>query len=438
MASDTIPANTRKLGEQERLFHYLHGFGGLIAVQVLHISGRLDAELVQRGLAFLQAQHPIMRAHIRYGGLVFRSLPPFVYRQPWFELDGTTEIPLRVVTDPAPDAWERELQRELVKPMRRGRNPRLRAVLVRASANSELSHLLLTADHAVADAQASNMASRDLLAYFADPEAMAQREPVHTSLPAPLEAGMPKRPDSGTKGYTAALRLPAQNVPGGKQLGRLIERHLDAAETATLKQAIKANRTTTHGALSAAFLTAIREKYRLAEMTSISTVDLRRLCKPAFPTQTFGCYVDLLRTRHPITGSFWSIAQDVSFKLIAALAKDQETASIMKLFDWEVYRKESWPTLTHQRRIDGLAITTAGESGLAEHYGRFRLTGVSMAVSTVMFGSGLFVISSERLGCLDLFVCYADYALATPDAIDITDRALAGLRQAVVIPAAAA
>ena len=40
----------------------------------------------------------------------------------------------------------------------------------------------------------------------------------------------------------------------------------------------------------------------------------------------------LLRTRHPISDDFWATARDVSFKLIAALAKDQEAASIMKLW----------------------------------------------------------------------------------------------------------
>src|SRR3954470_17210374 len=95
----------RKLGEQERLLHYLHGYGGLIAIQVLHLSGRVDPATVRRALAWLQTQHPILRAHITYGGLVWRSLPPYVWRQPYFVTDGTTEIPLHVVNDSNPEAW---------------------------------------------------------------------------------------------------------------------------------------------------------------------------------------------------------------------------------------------------------------------------------------------------------------------------------------------
>ena len=54
-----------------------------------------------------------------------------------------------------------------------------------------------------------------------------------------------------------------------------------------------------------------------------------------------------------------------------------------------------------------------------------------MAVSTVMFGAGLFVVASERLGGLDLYV-YADYAIAKANVEDLTDRAVTALQQAAV------
>src|SRR5712672_2260545 len=107
----------RKLGEQERLLNYLHGFGGLIAIQVLHVEGRIDPTQVKRALAWLQTQHPILRAHIRYGGPVFVGLPPYVYRQPYFDTAGTTEIPLSVVDDPDPEAWRKVMAKDLRTPI---------------------------------------------------------------------------------------------------------------------------------------------------------------------------------------------------------------------------------------------------------------------------------------------------------------------------------
>ena len=121
--------SSRELGEQELLLNFLHQFSGLIVLSVLHIRGRLDRTQLQDALDWIQIQHPILRAHVRYGRLVFRSLPPFVFRQPSFVTQGTTKIPLTVVEDPNPHLWRQILARELRTPIKRGSNPRLRARL---------------------------------------------------------------------------------------------------------------------------------------------------------------------------------------------------------------------------------------------------------------------------------------------------------------------
>jgi hypothetical protein len=423
-------SETRALGEQERLLNYLHAFGGLIAMQVLHLKGRLDPDQVKQALAWLQAQHPILRAHIRYGGLVFRELPPFVYRQPYFDTEGTTEIPLRVVNDSDPEAWRKVLAKDLRKPIKRGKTPRVRLTLVRQSPDAELNHLVICADHATIDAQSGNMLGRQLLEFLADPDAARAKLPVHETLPPPLEAGLPKKPDSGKRGYEPAIRLPKQKIPHPKQETRVISHHFGANQTAALKDAIKANRTTLHGAVTAAFLLAMRERYTIDAMTVLTTIDLRRLMKPPLPHETYGCYIDILRTKHAISDDLWATAREASFKLITTLAKDQEPASIMKLFGWEVYRKEGWPTITNHRRIDGLAVTTAGESGLKRNYGSHELDDVTMAVSLDMFGPSLFVIASERLGGIDLATGYTAYAISEGETRWLVDRAVALLEAA--------
>lgn len=178
--------DSRALGEQERLLHYLHPYGGLMPLQVMHIRGPLDVDLVADALRWLQRQHPMLRAHIRYGELVFRSRPPFVYRQPYFDTEGTTEIPLQTVGG----RWEDALTEELRKPLRRGNNPRLRVTFVREDAK-DLNHLIFCADHATLDAQAAHMMCRQLLEYFADPAVMVSRAPVHDRLPPPSRPGSP-------------------------------------------------------------------------------------------------------------------------------------------------------------------------------------------------------------------------------------------------------
>lgn len=424
-------SETRKLGEQERVLNFLHELGGLIAMQVLHVSGRLEPVQVRRALDWLQTQHPILRAHIRHGEIVWISLPPFVYRQPYFETHGTTEIPLDIVDDPDPEAWKQVLAKGLRTPIKRGTHPRIRVTIVRQSSDSDLTHIVICADHATLDAQSGNMIARQLLEFLADPDLAATKAPVHTSLPPPLEFGQPKKPDSGTRGYEPAIRLPKRPVPDARMETRIIAHHLGATTTASLKAAIKANRTTLHGVVSAAFLTAMRERYDLDTMTVLTTIDLRRLMKPPLHAETYGCYIDILRTKNTIGSDFWTTAREASFKLITTLARDQESASILKLFDWGVYRQEIVPISTHRRRIDGLAVTTAGESGLRLDYGRYRLNDVTMAVSLDMFGPSLFVIASERVGGIDLSIGYTAFAMSEVEVQALADRAIVLLENPV-------
>ncbi|MEU0500630.1 hypothetical protein [Nocardia sp. NPDC005998] len=434
---------TRPLGGREQLLNHLHASGGLIAMQVLHVRGRLDPALVKRALAWLQTQHPILRAHIRYGKIIWRPVPPFAYRQRWFDTEGTTEIPLKVFDDTDPDAWRKVFAADLRTPIPKGDHPRLRITLVRQSSDADLNHIVMCADHATLDALSANMLARQLLEFLADPARAELKPPLHTALPPPIEAGLPNKSGSGNQSgsgnksgggkkatYTPAIRLPKQKVRDPKKETRVLARHLGPTITATLRDAIKANRTTLHGALTAAFLLAMRERYRLDAMTVLATVDLRRLSKLALPRETCGCYVDILRTKHLITDDFWATARDASFKLIAALAKDQESASIMQFPEWEVYRREVGPTLRNNRRIDGLAVTTADESGLQTSYGAYTLEDVTRAVSVDIFGPSLFVIANERLGGLDLNVAYAAIAMSEEEIRWLTDHAVARLESA--------
>ncbi|MGW5384515.1 phthiocerol/phthiodiolone dimycocerosyl transferase family protein [Nocardia sp. NPDC003963] len=419
---------TRALGEQEQLLSYMHAHRGLIAIQVLHVRGHLDPALVKQALAWLQTQHPILCAHIRYGKVIWRRLPPLAMRRPSFHTEGTTEIPLKVLYGAEPDTWRKVLASELRTPIPKGSHPRLRTTLVRQSPDADLNHIVICVDHAILDARSANMLARQLLEFLADPATAQLEPPVHTTLPPPLEEVLPSKSGSGKEPtYTPAIRLPKQKVPDPKKETRVLARYLGPDATATLMDAVEANRTTLHGAVTAAFLLAIRERYRLDAMTVLTTIDLRRLSNPAPPRETCGCYVDILRIEHPITDDFWATARDASFKLITALAKDQASASIMKLPDWELYRHEARPSMRHNGRIDGLAVTTAGESGLQTTYGAYTLEDVTRAVSLDVFGPSLFVIANEQLGGLDLSVGYTAFAMSDEEIRWLTDNAVAQL-----------
>jgi len=426
---------SRELGEQELLLNYLHQIAGLIVLSVLHIRGPLDQNQLRGALDWLQSQQPILQAHVRYGRIAFRGLPPFVISHPSFVTEGTASIPLTVIDDPNPEAWRKVMARELRTPLKRRKYPRLRFTLVRSSADPDLSHVVLCADHAIIDAQSANLLSRQLLEYLADPEEARRRVPTSVGLPPPLEALLPAKSDSGTRGYEPAIRLPKRPNRHAKLETRVLSRRLGPDKAGRLKSGIKTNRTTLHGAITAAFLLAIRQRYGLESMSVLTTLDLRRMIKPALPDETFGCYIDIVRTTNPIGSDFWKTAGEVSFRLIKTLARDHGPASILKLFDWEVYRKELPGLAARHRRIDGLAVTTAGESGLRRHYGAYELEDVTMAVSLDLFGPSLFVIGIEREEGIDLSVGYSASAISDDEIRELTESAISILDQFSSAPA---
>ena len=420
---------TRRVGEQERIFHYLHMLGGLVASGAMRIRGPLTPELLRSAFDWLQKRHPILRSHIRYEGVAFRSVPPFVYPIPYFDTRGTAQIPIRVVTDQNPDAWRAILEKENKKaiPVNKQKLPRIRNVLVRTHEGADVHYLISTMDHSIADAQAGMMMNDELFRYLANPAEMEALAPIQIGLPPSLEDGLPKKSTSGTRPYVPAVRFPKTEVPLPERASRSVSRQIGANVGEAIRGAVRAHRTTMHGAIGAAFLAATREKFGMDEMTILSTVELRRMMKPALPLTAFGCYIDILRTHHELKDDFWAMASDLSFKLISAIARDQESASVMKLATWDVYKHETIPTIRNRRRIDGIAITTAGETSFKGDYGPFRMEGMNESVSIDMFGPSLFIVTIEQGGGIDLHVGYAADSLSKEDVDDITDRAVAAL-----------
>lgn len=418
--------DSRPLGEHERLLHYLHAFGGMIATEVLQLRGPLDLEQVRAALRFLQRQHPMLRAHIRYGEVVVRREAPYVYRQPYFETEGTTEIPLLTSDRP----WEEVMTRSLKTPLPRGRNPRLQLTLIPDQADPDVTRLLIAADHAAIDAYSVNMMTRQLFEYLEDPAGTeAHTTPTHTALPPPLEQGLPKKSGDGTN-YTPALRIPPQRGERGRPETRIVARSIPASVVDALKATARTKGATLHGVLTAGFFLAMHDVFGVDAMSVLSSFDLRRMSKPPLPNGTFGCYIDIIRTTHKIT-DLWSTARDISFRLISTVAKDHASASFMNLPTIAQYKIEFWPTITHGRRIDGLAVTTAGESTLKSRYGNHVIEGITMGIALDMFGPGLLVLSNEREGALDLSVNYATRAMTNEVAVRVTERAIGILTDAV-------
>jgi len=417
--TEILPGETRPLGEQERMLHYVHNIGGLIASHVLHLRGPVDDEELRRALDWLQRRHAMLRAHIEFRSIAVMRLFPWFYRKLAWSTVGTTPIPLRH----AEGDWRDVLQRDVRRRFPGGRNPRLRATIVREG--SDLHHLIITADHSVGDAQAALAASRDLLDFLADPGAAPLTN--DSRLPPAMESGHtassnPKRPFEPSQRFPMKTRWlrPARTL--------FEKRQLSTEETARLGELTKARRTTLHGAVTAAMLQSAGRHFGVTTLTALSNAEFRRLMKPPVPNETFGCYIDILRTTHALDRPYWAVAGDVAFKLIAAIARHQHQASVLKVPEPGWYRHELWPTMTSYGGMDTFAITTGGDTGFEPHYGPLAFKGIDVVVSLNPLGPAMYVLALETRGQLSVSIAYSSRRVDGGDAIAILDGAMAILR----------
>ncbi|HHY48906.1 MAG TPA: hypothetical protein GYA10_04080 [Alphaproteobacteria bacterium] len=419
--------DSRELGPSESLTSQAHLMGALMAGGILRVSGPLTPERVRRALDWLQDEHPILRAHIVRKGFRFIRDIPFVQPVLHFETRGTERIPLRVVTDPRPAAGARLLQAELRQPIPLGPLPRIKAALVRPSDGADTAEIVMCVDHTIADAQSAMFSMAQLLAFLGDPDGAPAPKGLFQPLPPALDSVLPPKSDSG-RPYQPMIRLPVERLPRG-EIGTATERRtFTTAETETIRRRLRARRVTLHGLVTAAVLKGINQRFTMPEMTVLSSVDLRRQCRPAIPPDVYGCYIDVLRTRHAIDRPLWALAQDVTYGLITTLARDHRSASALRAPTWDMLRAELIPLLRSGFRGDGLVITTVGEIGLRRQYGPFRLEAMAGMISQEVMGAGFFCMVLEREGELEFSLCYAAHRLAAADGRAVADIAAGLLR----------
>lgn len=418
--SEDLVHDRRELGAAEALTNQAHLFGGLMAGGLLTISGGLTPDLVRRALDWLQDEHPILRAHVVRKGLKVTASPPFIQPRAFFETRGTEPIPLRSVIDADPGAGARILQQELRKPIPLGRSPRMKTVLVRSSETANMAQLVMCVDHTIADAQSAMRSMSQLLEYIAAPDAAPRPTGRQSRLPPALDSVLPKKSDSG-RPYQPMIRLPVAKLPK-TEVGTAVERRFfSRLQTDRIRAQTKSHGTTMHGIVTAAVLKGIHNRFGLPEMTVLSSVDLRRQCKPPVPMDVYGCFIDVVRTRHRIDQPLWPLAQDVAFGLITTLARDHRSASALRPPDWEMIRSELLPMIRNRFRGDGLVITTAGEINLNRQYGRFVLEDLTGMIAQETIGAGLFCMALERQGELEVSLCYSPSHLAAADAAAMAD-----------------
>jgi hypothetical protein len=334
MAVDAAPATgvvRRPLSPLERWYWIADQVSPLNVIARARVHGHLPVPLLRQALDHLQARHPLLRVAIATGP--GGANPRFVPRD--------TRIPLREVrlagsVADADDRWVREInERELADRIDWRAGPLCRAVVVTAAAAGEgregaVHDLVLTLPHCVADGTTVLSLIRDWL----DAAAGENRDGAH-ALPS-IEELLPRRcrgalGSARLKGqlladlfrlrrYRPARVVPSRFVPFTERRTRLLHRSLPAAEVDALVRACRRERTTVHGALAAAMVTAVAGEADIPAAAYVaigSPVNFRRDLVPPVPDDAVGAYVATVPSfvAYRPGSSIWPMARAISADL---------------------------------------------------------------------------------------------------------------------------
>ena len=294
------------------------------------ITGPLTAEILRAALPAVRDRHVHLRARIERDQA----------GHPCFRHDDVPPLQLRV----APDGdWVKELDDELNLPFD-AQGPLARFVLVPLGPAE--SYVLATIHHSVGDGMSGVFLMRDLTDACA--QVLAGQTPKLADLAeaVSVDAGLPPAA-RGIRAWSHHARFILRELwmllTTGKPLkvrrdqpryahsrrARVIPHQLDAALTERLSARARAEKTTVHGALSAAMLLGTLADANLphAAVTFGTPVNLRAQLVPPVGEQV-GFYVSMTLFRGRVTRDtpFWALARAVRSQVERTIARGDQLA----------------------------------------------------------------------------------------------------------------
>jgi hypothetical protein len=285
----------------------------------------------------------------------------------WLESQDVPEIPLRVAEEAAPDSWQSEALIELGSPFDVKTGPFVRLVCLQTEQGSDL---LLTFDHPVCDGMSGMYFARDFLRFLGDPELRLDVLPpipgsAYELLPSAvrdlflLRVGRMLLSRGARAAWPLIQRLPRPALPAGDlhpwQRFHMLTGRLSRVETQALLERCRAEKTTIHAALCAAWLRADAQvcgpAHRRRRVSS--AFSLRdRLVPP--PGETFGLFMGMSSTSvdcHP-GRDFWVTARALNLGL-------KRQTGEKRAFDWVLRTHALLSGLTHAQRREVLGVLSA-------------------------------------------------------------------------------
>jgi hypothetical protein len=356
----------RRLSTEERFFSLFEQAARVNFAITARVAGQITERQLREALAVLKTRHPLMA--VRMGELDFTG--------GWLSSEGVPDFPIRIVETSDEQAWTGIVEEELQRTFSFQTGPLTRFALVHSDGWTDL---IVVCQHGIADGLSGAYLLRNLLRQIGGPAPDA----------APADACRiigdlvpPKRPARPANGH-AADGGPRPKGPLGPgptpQAGAmaLLQWSLDQPTTEALRQRCRAEQTTVHAALTAAFLRAFVD---LDGETTLRRVETPVNLRPRLTAdlgEEFGLYVTILETSVECAAgrTFWEVARAFRQDLQAQLDGERyfddirKFTRLSKLLPNAVARRLTPPfTISYD-----ISITNLGALDFPLEYGPLRL-----------------------------------------------------------------
>lgn len=344
----------RDLDAFEHLYWLYNQFYPMDFATVAKLQGQFSCDQLAMVLRQVQQRHPLLRVRIAADAL---GQPKFV------ETDG--EIPIRLVSRTDDQHWQQELEAELSRSLNWQVAPLLRVVLLQLGAESEL---MIICHHAIADGLSGIYLMRDIIQGLGG----KQFERSDLSVAIPLESALPGSTPCSDKIAKPTDYLPPQSRRPRPHIRTVV---LSPERTQQLIQCSRAERTTVHSAISAAFLLTLTQQSGDA-IRCLHPINVRSKLSLPMPDGV-GLYICLCTTSHALKAdsAFWDVARSVKSQL-------SQIDIAQQLVEERQLRYPTMAQLTdaitfiedlQSQYPCHLTVTNLGRVDMAQQYGNIRI-----------------------------------------------------------------
>jgi NRPS condensation-like uncharacterized protein len=389
------------------------------------VVGKISLEKLQQALVWVQQRHPLLRV-----GIVTDT-----DGKPWF-IKNSASIPLRIVERSHEEKWQQEVENELSDPFTCNQAPLVRVVLVRSH---DISEIIVTCHHAIADGISSAYLLRDILQAMDTPNFQGQILPEYPA----FEDLIPnfELPVLSQESNSEAPKFdfPEIETNANRRL-RLLTWSLAPEKTTSLIFHCKQEKTSVHAAICAAFLMAIYQQKQTQDdfstLKCLSPINIRKYLSAAIE-EDFGYYFSLRLTSHPLSAkmNFWDLARSVKSQLNQHMSAEHIFADIPQnqaLVSMNP-KPELVQNIIYQTYGYDLLVSNLTRLDIESQYGELELVGIYGPASSSRIQNERFIGVATLKDTMFFTFVYFEPEILTSDAVRLQEEAMDLLTKVAVL-----